>query len=50
MASLTPAAPRAWPVRDLVEETGGTVSPNTSRRASSSFTSPTGVLVPWALT
>ena len=45
MASLTPAAPRAWPVSDLVELMTGISLPNTSVIASSSLISPTGVLV-----
>ena len=50
MASLEPAAPRAWPDSDLVELMSG-MSPleKVVRIASSSRVSPTGVEVPWAL-
>ena len=47
MASCTPAAPRLWPDRDLVELIGGLSGPNTSRMARSSTMSPMGVEVPW---
>src|SRR5690606_36103568 len=50
IASCTLVAPSEWPVSDLVEENGGTASPNTARIARSSATSPTGVEVPWVLT
>ena len=46
MASCTPAAPKEWPVSDLVEVIGGHWSPNTDLTALSSCMSPAGVLVP----
>ena len=50
MASCTPAAPREWPESDLVEPTTGIVrSAKASLTALSSWISPAGVLVPWAL-
>ena len=52
MASCTPVAPSECPVIDLVDEIAGiscSRSANTSRMASSSVISPTGVLVPWLL-
>ena len=45
-ASWTPAAPKEWPDKDLVEDTFGQLSPNTSLTAFSSWISPAGVLVP----
>ena len=33
MASCTPVAPSEWPVSDLVDENGGTWSPNSARMA-----------------
>src|SRR5690606_31535447 len=38
IASCTLVAPSEWPVSDLVEEKGGTASPNTARIARSSAT------------
>ena len=49
IASCTLAAPSEWPDSALVEDSGGTASPNTSRTAPSSVTSPSGVDVPWVL-
>ena len=49
MASCTPVAPSEWPVSDLVDENGGTWSPNTACMARTSCMSPTGVEVPWVL-
>ena len=43
---ITVPAPSEWPHRDLLDANRGISSPNTSRIASSSFVSPTGVLVP----
>ena len=43
-------APMAWPVRDLLAETGGSPAPNTARSASYSVLSPALVAVAWALT
>ena len=53
IASLDPAAPNAWPDKDLVEAIAGMApyfpSPKTLLIASSSTESPTGVLVPCVL-
>ena len=47
---LHAGAPSQWPVSDLVAEIGGHFSPpKTSRIASISFSSPTGVEVPCGL-
>src|SRR5262245_47002460 len=51
-ASAAAAAVSKWPVMLLVELTGtrGRAGPNTASRTRASATSPTGVLVAWALT
>ena len=51
IASMPPAAPRVWPIIDLVELMASrfACSPNTSLTARVSITSPAGVDVPWAL-
>ena len=50
-SSMAAAAPRVWPIWDLLEETGifSSCRPKTSRRQSTSTWSPFGVEVPWAL-
>src|SRR5580704_10313122 len=52
IASIAPAAPRRWPVADLVDDIDTVAAALPSRRstASSSRSSPSGVEVPWALT
>ena len=49
-ASMLPEALVVWPVKPLVEDTGGIFSPNTRRRAALSEASLLGVPVPCALT
>ena len=48
--SMLPEALVVWPVKALVDDTGGICSPNTRRRAALSEASLLGVPVPWALT
>ena len=43
--SLAPAIQHSWPLIDLVEETGGQLSPNTLKSALASEASPNGVEV-----
>ena len=44
--SILPDALVVWPVRDLVDDTGGTFSPKTLRKATLSLASLLGVPVP----
>src|ERR1700740_1434965 len=51
IASMAPAAPRRWPVEDLVDDidTFDAALPTSRSTAPSSISSPTWVEVPWAL-
>src|SRR3989304_4233484 len=51
IASTAPAAPRRWPIADLVEdiETFPAALPNSRSTAASSVSSPLGVEGPWGL-
>src|SRR5580692_6852955 len=51
IASMAPAAPRRWPVEDLVDDidTLEAALPSSRSTAPSSISSPTWVEVPWAL-
>src|SRR5271163_1558914 len=52
IASTAPAAPRRWPIEDLVEDIVVLAAelPSSRSTACNSISSPTGVDVPWALT
>src|SRR5437764_14752106 len=51
IASTAPAAPRRWPIEDLVEDIDKPLNllPMSRSTALTSISSPTGVEVPWAL-